>query len=704
MSPPRVARKKASLSNHRMTLGTSLSPLRVLVIGAGPAAFSMHLPAMARLRDKGMITLAMVCDIAGERAALARRKFGFLEQSGDATASLMASDIDAVYLFAGAALHYEYGLAALRAGKHLFVEKPIAPSFVQAREMADVAHARGLVAVGGHNRRFFPALLAAKARAGKAGWRGAEATFHKSEFGKPPPFGARSWLSANGIHALDALIFMMGGLPQTIAAQAAGAHVFSALMHWQDGRSAVFLCNNAAGARREDYIFHSSGESCCVEETRLIVEKGGVASVTAFHTDHDGLTAEHEAFLHAVRGGGEPVHSLAALAPSLFLAERIEEGFSGHLQIPQPRIVLKAASMPGKTILLVEGDELLGSLARHAGEFSLVSPADIRRAPTPRGDITAALLGRRAGALPADILDRLPNLNRVGFAGLSLAHLASETLLARGISLMHASEAYADSVAEFALGLAILGRRRAFPSHEILRAGGWGSDPGMQGLTGALRHGARKVRPSLKAIGLETLALGAWRKSKPLLAGASGGAARDLKGATAGLIGWGANARAFALRLADAGVRVLAWSEHGEIGKEASRVSLGEALAADIVSLHRGLTPATRHFLGAAELARLRQGAVLINVARGALIEPRALIDRLSRGDIFACLDTFEDEPLPSGHPLRRLPNVFLTAHIAGGAPEMHAAAAAEIVGKLAAHLRGEDAQIITAARLATMT
>jgi len=227
------------------------------------------------------------------------------------------------------------------------------------------------------------------------------------------------------------------------------------------------------------------------------------------------------------------------------------------VQMPQPRSLLKAAPVPCKTILLVDGDELLGPLARQAGEFSLVSPADIRRAPSPRGDVAAALLGRRAGALPDDILDKLPNLNLVGFAGLSLAHLEPEAILARGISLMHASEAYAESVAEFALGLAILGRRRAFLSHEILRAGGWGSDPGMLGLIGTLRRAARKARPSLKVAGLEKLALGAWRKTKPLVAGASGfaGVSRDLKGATAGLIGWGANARAFARRLTDVGVR-----------------------------------------------------------------------------------------------------------------------------------------------------
>jgi predicted dehydrogenase len=144
-----------------MTPAASPSPLRVLVVGAGPAALSMHLPVLARLRDKGAITLAAICDIAEQRATMARRKFAFLEQSGDAAAALARPDIDAVYLFAGAALHYEHGLAALRAGKHLFVEKPIAPSFIQAREMADLARSQGLVAVGGHNRRFFPALLVA---------------------------------------------------------------------------------------------------------------------------------------------------------------------------------------------------------------------------------------------------------------------------------------------------------------------------------------------------------------------------------------------------------------------------------------------------------------------------------------------------------------------------------------------------------------
>ena len=136
----------------------------------------------------------------------------------------------------------------------------------------------------------------------------------------------------------------------------------------------------------------------------------------------------------------------------------------------------------------------------------------------------------------------------------------------------------------------------------------------------------------------------------------------------------------------------------------AEPATLSAVLAADIVSLHRGLTPATRHFLGTAELDRLRPGSVLINVARGALIEPEALLARLARGDITACLDTFEGEPLPRRDPLRRLPNVVLTSHIAGGSSDMHAAAIREVIGKVAAHLDGRPVETVTAARLATMT
>jgi phosphoglycerate dehydrogenase-like enzyme len=100
----------------------------------------------------------------------------------------------------------------------------------------------------------------------------------------------------------------------------------------------------------------------------------------------------------------------------------------------------------------------------------------------------------------------------------------------------------------------------------------------------------------------------------------------------------------------------------------------------------------------------LRRGAVLINVARGGLIEPKALLARLRQGDVFACLDTYEDEPLAASDPLRRLSNVFLTAHIAGGSTDMHAEAADEVVSKVIGYLGGEPTVSVSAERLSTMT
>jgi phosphoglycerate dehydrogenase-like enzyme/predicted dehydrogenase len=705
-----------------LTAATPPKPLRVLVIGAGPAPDAIHLPVLAGLRDQGEIVLALVCDIQRERAAAARRKFGFLEDSGDGIAALARTDIDAVYVFGSAQLHYEYGMQALRTGKHLFVEKPVAPTYAQARELAELASAQGLIAAGGLNRRFSKSLAAVRARAGEAGWRFAEAAFHKPEFRNPPPFGARTWLGANGIHALDALLFMMGGLPEQLTAQAGetGASqpsVFSALMRWRDGAQGVFLCNNDAGSRREEYVFHAPGETCGVTGAGLTIERSGHSTTTlALRLQGDGYAAEHDAFFQAIRSGAEPPHSLAAIAPTLFLAELIEDGFSGRVQLPQTQTQTRIAAatrlrpMGGKSILVVPSSELQAPLASLLARYRFVSLEDVRESAAERPDIIAAILGRGSSALPADVLDKLPRLAVVGIAALSLARHEPEALLARGVRLVNGSAAYAESVAEFALGLAILGRRRAFLSHDVMRSGGWGTVPRAAGFRGMLNRAARRLRPAIRAVGLESFFLRLWKTASPLVGmpGQSPVRPRDLQGATVGLVGWGANARAFAERLGRAQAHVLVYSEHA--AEEDIRscgavpVSLTEVLAADIVSLHRGLTESTRHRLGAAELAKLRPGTVLINLARGALIEPNALLGRLKRGDIFACLDTYDEEPLIASHPLRRLPNVFLTSHIAGGSPDNYAAAASEVVRKVAAHLAGHATQSLSAERLRTMS
>ncbi len=94
--------------------------------------------------------------------------------------------------------------------------------------------------------------------------------------------------------------------------------------------------------------------------------------------------------------------------------------------------------------------------------------------------------------------------------------------------------------------------------------------------------------------------------------------------------------------------------------------SLDYVLAeSDVVVCLAPLTPATRRLLGARELALLRPGAVFVNVSRGAIVDPDALIARLRRGDIVAGLDVFDPEPIPADSPIKDLPNVFLSPHIA---------------------------------------
>lgn len=681
---------------------------RALVVGASETAALLHLPVLEQLRDEGRLELVEICDLRLGSAAEARSRFGFSRHGSDAAAAIGRDDIDVVYLLGSARMHHALGLAALEAGKHLFVEKPIAPSFAEAMQLADAAAERELIAVGGHSRRFLAAFDRIRADAGNGGWTFAEAVFHKPEFGRPPPFGAATWLSGNGIHALDALLFMLGGMPEWLAADTAGSGsipaIFTATMCWPNGAHAVLLCNNEAGARREEYVFHSPGESCRVTDAGLTIERGGARRFFELPAAADGFAAEHEAFLDAIATDVSPRHAISALAPSLFLAELIEAGHHGPVRLPTKPMTITPSGI--HNVLVVGADRLRNALGEMPANWRLVSFEELDSVPESRPDISAAIVAPAAEPLTAGVLDKLPNLSVIGVAGLSLHRYGADRLLERGIILMNASHAYAESVAEFALGLAILGRRLAFASNGTMHESGWGTARQRGGWRQAVLRIARALRPIAARVGLEADLLKVWRSAALAPVQASG--PRELRGASVGLVGWGANAAAFARRLTAAGGSVLAWSEHSspeDIRAGGARpATLAQVLSADIVSLHRGLTPATRHCLGAPELARLRPGSVLINVARGALIEPEALIGRLRKGDAFACLDTFEEEPLQRRHPLRRMGNVFLTSHIAGGSPDMHAAAIREVIGKVAAHLDGGAVETVSADRLAAMT
>ena len=135
----------------------------------------------------------------------------------------------------------------------------------------------------------------------------------------------------------------------------------------------------------------------------------------------------------------------------------------------------------------------------------------------------------------------------------------------------------------------------------------------------------------------------------------------ELAGRTVGLVGYGAVPRLLAPLLEALGARVLYWS------RSARNAELDALLAeADIVSLHVPLTPDTERLIDAARLAGMKRGAILINTARGALVDEAALLAALSAGRLGAAgLDVFADEPLRPGHPLLAAPNVITTPHLA---------------------------------------
>ena len=176
-------------------------------------------------------------------------------------------------------------------------------------------------------------------------------------------------------------------MPEKAARPQPGA--FSALMRWRDGAQGVFLCNNNAGSRREEYVFHAPDETCSVTGTGLTIERNGHPSTTAgaCRCKATGMRPNMTPFLHAIRSGVEPPHSLAAIAPSLFLAELIEDGFSGRVQLPQTRASCRsaAAAAGGKSILVVPVLRIAGTARELASALpvrvSARTFASRRRAP-----------------------------------------------------------------------------------------------------------------------------------------------------------------------------------------------------------------------------------------------------------------------------------------------------------------------------------
>ena len=284
------------------------------------------------------------------------------------------------------------------------------------------------------------------------------------------------------------------------------------------------------------------------------------------------------------------------------------------------------------------------------------------------------------------MLDALPSLAVVGVLGGSVKRYNPEGMLARGIPIINTAEAYAEVVAEFTLMLAILGVRRASVSHDEMRQGGWGGQtPGIrQRAIPLIREFGRTVLPASAKAALSPAFQAVTSKWEP---GGRRGGGNNFRGVTFGIVGIGAIARALIkyLKLFNCDIYVCSdyfTSEEAEsLGVKKS--DMATVLRCKIVSLHRGLSERTYKSFGRVEINAMLPGSVLVNTARGKILDTEALVERLRRNDMFACLDVFEEEPLPRQDELRKLPNVFLPSHIVAVSAEVYDEAATALVADI---------------------
>jgi D-3-phosphoglycerate dehydrogenase / 2-oxoglutarate reductase len=229
-------------------------------------------------------------------------------------------------------------------------------------------------------------------------------------------------------------------------------------------------------------------------------------------------------------------------------------------------------------------------------------------------------------ALPTDVARKCTGLKHVVFLGTGArSYMNPEELGEIGITV-HLIRGYGDTaVAESAVALMWAAARGIAQMDREMRAGNWLREDGMQ-----------------------------------------------LTGKTLGLIGFGGIAAEVARIALGGGMRVIAWNRSPKTYPDVQFVDLNTLLVAcHVVSLHLLLNDETRGFLSRERIASMRPGVILVNTARGALVDETAMIDALELGHIrHAGLDVFNIEPLPAGHPLTKLTNVTLSAHSAFRTPE----------------------------------
>ena len=243
-----------------------------------------------------------------------------------------------------------------------------------------------------------------------------------------------------------------------------------------------------------------------------------------------------------------------------------------------------------------------------------------------------AFVGRSATRITPELLERATKLRVIGRAGVGVDNIAMDAATARGVAVINAPAGNTIAVAELFFG-AILGLLRHIP------------------------HAAHSMRD------------GKWDRSQLL--------GSELKGRTLAIVGVGRIGSEVAIRAHSFGMDVAGYDPYvGDERFRALRVrrmaTLEEALEeADVLTVHTPLTEETEGMIGRRELARMKSGAVVCNLARGGIVDEAALVQALKAAKLGgALLDAYSKEPLAADHPLRSAPNVLLTPHIGASTAE----------------------------------
>ncbi len=284
-------------------------------------------------------------------------------------------------------------------------------------------------------------------------------------------------------------------------------------------------------------------------------------------------------------------------------------------------------------------------------------PDDLRAAVA----VARALIVRNRTQVRGDLLAAGTTLESIGRLGVGLDNIDVEACRARGIAVYPATGANDVSVAEYVVGAALfLLRGSYYATFEVIA--------------------------------------GRWPRER-LISG------REISGKRLGLVGFGSIARETARRAAALGMRVAAHDPYVKpddpaweaSGFRVEALGLDDLLrTSDVVSLHVPLTPETRNLLDAKRLRLLRRDAIVINAARGGIVDEAALADALKEGRLGgAALDVFATEPLPeeAGSVFGGCPNILLTPHIAGLTAEANARVSSVTAENVRRHLLGEGAR-----------